>query len=122
MLSPFSGFLADRYSRSKVIIISLFAWSLVTILTGFSRTFEELPATGALMGLSEACYIPASLALIMDYHKGSTRSFATGINMIGLMVGSSLGFVGGWITENHHWNTAFHIFGIIGGVMPSYYC
>lgn len=114
ILSPFTGFLADRYSRSKVIIISLFVWSLVTILTGFSRSFEELLATRALMGLSEACYIPASLALIMDYHKGSTRSLATGINMIGLMVGSSLGFVGGWIAEKHSWNTAFHIFGVIG--------
>lgn len=112
--SPFVGFLADRFSKSKVIILSLIVWSVATVITGFCRTFDELLATRILMGISEACYIPASLALIMDYHKGSTRSLATGINMVGLMVGSSLGFLGGWIAEHHSWNFAFHIFGIIG--------
>lgn len=114
ILSPFAGFLADRFSKSKVIIISLIVWSLTTLLTGFTKTFEELLATRALMGISEACYIPAALALIMDYHKGSTRSLASGINMVGLMVGSSLGFIGGWIAEQHSWHSAFHIFGIVG--------
>lgn len=116
MLSPFAGFLADRYSRSKVILVSLITWSIVTILTGFATTFGQLLATRALMGISEACYIPASLALIMDYHRGSTRSLATGINMVGIMVGSSLGFLGGWIAEKYTWNLAFHIFGIVGVV------
>jgi len=114
LLSPFAGFLADKFSRSRVIIVSLFVWSLVTWLTSYATTFEELLATRALMGISEACYIPAALALIMDYHPGSTRSLATGINMCGLMVGSSLGFLGGWIAETHSWNFAFHIFGIVG--------
>lgn len=114
LLSPFAGFLADRFSRSRVIIISLLIWSVVTLLTGFSTTFGELLTTRALMGISEACYIPAALALIMDYHRGSTRSLATGVNIIGMMAGSSLGFIGGWIAEKHSWNSAFHIFGVIG--------
>lgn len=114
ILSPFAGFLADRFSRSRVIIISLIVWSAVTILTGFATTFGQLLATRALMGISEACYIPAALALIMDYHRGSTRSLANGINIAGMMVGSSLGFLGGWIAEKHTWNLAFHIFGVIG--------
>jgi MFS family permease len=114
LLSPFAGFIADRFNRSRVIIVSLFVWSVVTWLTSYATTFEELLATRALMGISEACFIPAGLALIMDYHRGSTRSLATGIIMCGNMLGSSLGFVGGWIAENHTWNMAFHIFGIIG--------
>lgn len=114
LLSPFAGFLADRFSRSKVIIGSLFVWSLVTWLTAHASTYEELLATRALMGISEACYIPAALSLIVDYHKGSTRSLATGIHIAGVMVGQSLGFIGGWIAENHTWNFAFNIFGIIG--------
>lgn len=114
LLSPFAGFLADKYSRSRVIIISLFVWSLVTWLTGHAKTFEQLLATRALMGISEACYIPAALALIMDYHRGSTRSLASGIHMAGIMVGQSMGFVGGWIAEKHDWTMAFVIFGVIG--------
>jgi MFS family permease len=66
------------------------------------------------MGISEACYIPAALALISDYHRGSTRSLATGIHMTGIMAGQSLGFVGGMLAENHSWNYAFSLFGLIG--------
>lgn len=114
LLSPLAGFLADRFNRSKVIILSLFVWSVVTWLTAHATTFDQLLATRALMGISEACYIPAALALIADYHRGSTRSLATGIHMGGVMVGQSLGFVGGWIAENHHWSDAFNIFGLAG--------
>lgn len=114
LLSPLAGFLADRLGKVRVILVSLFVWSLVTWLTGYATTFEELLITRALMGVSEACYIPAALALIMDYHRGPTRSLATGIHMAGIMAGQSLGFVGGWIAESHRWNTAFIIFGIFG--------
>lgn len=114
LLSPFAGYLADRFSRSRVIIVSLIVWSAVTWLTAHATTYNELLATRALMGISEACYIPAALALIADYHKGSTRSLAIGIHLAGVMVGQSLGFLGGGIAENHHWNDAFSVFGGIG--------
>jgi MFS family permease len=114
LLSPFAGYLADKFNRSRVIIISLFVWSVVTWLTAHVTTFEQLLVTRALMGVSEACYIPAALALIADYHRGSTRSMANGIHMAGIMAGQSLGFVGGWIAEKHNWTTAFAAFGIFG--------
>ena len=114
LLSPVAGFLADRFSRSKVIIISLLVWSLVTWLTSQAVTFQQLLATRALMGISEACYIPAALALIMDYHPEKTKSLATGIHMGGVMFGQSLGFIGGWLAENHSWNFAFKVFGGFG--------
>jgi MFS family permease len=66
------------------------------------------------MGISEASYIPAALALIADYHRSSTRSLATGIHMTGIMVGSSLGFLGGLLAENHSWNFLFISFGVAG--------
>ena len=114
LLSPVAGFLADKFNRSKVILISLFVWSVVTWLTSYATTFEQLLVTRALMGISEACYIPAAMALIMDYHRGGTRSLAHSIHMAGIMVGQSLGFIGGWLAENHGWNHAFVIFGTIG--------
>jgi MFS family permease len=114
LLSPFAGFMADRYSRSRVIIISLFVWSLVTWMTVHAQTFNQLLLTRALMGVSEACYIPAALALIADYHRGSTRSLAMGIHMAGIMIGQSLGFLGGFIAEKYAWTDAFALIGIIG--------
>lgn len=114
VLSPFAGFLADRFNRSRVIIISFLTWSAVTWLTAHAKTFEQLLATRALMGISEACYIPAALALIADYHRTTTRSFANGVHMSGVMVGSGLGGLGGLIAERHGWSHAFTLFGQLG--------
>lgn len=114
LLSPLAGFMADRFNRSKVIIASLLVWSVVTLLTSYVKTYEQLVLTRALMGISEACYIPAALALIVDYHRGPTRSLATGVHMAGIMIGQSLGFIGGWAAEKYAWTTAFGFFGIAG--------
>ena len=116
LLSPFAGFLADRFNRSRLIVFSLLVWSLLTWLTGHARSYEELIVVRALMGVSEAAYLPAALALIADYHRGSTRSLATGIHMTGLSVGTGLAGIGGWVAERHGWSAAFDVFGIFGVV------
>lgn len=112
--SPVAGYIADRFNRSIVIIGSLFVWSLVTYLTSLATSFEELLAARALMGISEAFYIPAAMALIMDWHSDKTKSTAIGIHVAGVTIGQSLGFVGGWLAESHSWNYAFSLFGVIG--------
>src|SRR5690606_13978103 len=66
--SPIAGHIADLFNRSYVIIGSLVVWSLVTWATGYATTFEQLFAARAFMGISEAFYIPAAMALIMDWH------------------------------------------------------
>lgn len=114
LMSPLAGYLADKFKRSHIIIFSLLVWSVVTWMTGHATTYDQLLFSRALMGISEAFYMPAALALITDYHKGPTQSLATGINLTGVMLGSSLGFVGGWIAEKYTWNLAFNGFGIIG--------
>jgi len=114
VLSPFAGYLADRFNRSQVIIVSLVAWSVITWLTAHATTYGQLLATRALMGVSEACYIPAALALIADHHGPRTRSLANGVHLSGVMVGAGMGGVGGWIAEQHGWAQAFAWFGQLG--------
>lgn len=113
-LSPFGGYLADRYSRKKVIVLSVGIWSAVTLWTGVTSSFEEMLLSRFFMGLSEACYIPAALALITDYHKGKTRSLATGLHMSGLYAGLALGGLGGFIAETFGWRYGFQVFGVFG--------
>ncbi|QBR10699.1 MULTISPECIES: MFS transporter [unclassified Sphingobacterium] len=114
IVSPFGGFLADKYSRKKVIVLSVLIWSAVTLWTGYANSFEEILITRLLMGISEACYIPAALALITDYHSGKTRSLATGLHMCGLYTGLALGGLGGFIAEYWGWRYGFHVFGLFG--------
>jgi len=68
----------------------------------------------AVMGVSEALYIPAGLSLIADYHSSKTRSLAVGIHMTGLYMGQALGGFGATIADKFSWQQAFHSFGIIG--------
>jgi len=114
VMSPVGGWCADRFSRSRVILVSLGVWSVVTLATAYAQTYGQLLATRALMGVSEACYIPAALALIADYHRGTTRSLATGIHMSGLYVGAALGGLGGWMAERYGWSSGFLVFGGAG--------
>lgn len=116
IVSPFAGFLSDRFKRSHVIIVSLLIWSIVTWSTCLAKTFDQLLFTRVLMGLSEACYIPAALALIADYHRGPTRSFATGLHIAGILIGQTLSFTGGWLSEQNDWTFPFKFYGIIGVV------
>lgn len=113
-MSPLAGMIADRVNRKWLIVGSLFVWSAVTLAMGYAKTFDQLYWLRALMGVSEALYIPAGLALIADYHQSKTRSLAIGIHMTGLYMGQALGGFGATIAENFSWQSAFHSFGIIG--------
>lgn len=116
VLSPFGGFIADRFSKRYVITASLFVWSAVTWWTGHVTTFHELVAARALMGISEAFYIPTALALISEYHQGFTRSRAVGFHQTGIYVGQILGGFAGYLADSpdHGWRWAFSTCGMVG--------
>ena len=117
LVSPFAGYLGDRFGRVRMIVVSLLIWSVVTWATGHARSYGELVAARALMGLSEACYLPAALALIADYHGDRTRSLATGLHQSGLYAGIVMGGVGGgWLGETYGWRSPFTMLGAAGVV------
>lgn len=114
LMSPVSGIIADRLNRKWLIVGSLFVWSSVTYLMGVAETFDQVLWLRAVMGVSEALYIPAALSLIADYHTGKSRSLAIGIHMTGLYMGQAVGGFGATVAATFSWHTTFHWFGIIG--------
>ena len=114
LMSPISGIIADNLSRKKLIVGSLLVWSSVTYLMGLATTYDQVFWLRALMGVSEALYLPAGLALIADYHTGGSRSLAVGIHMTGLDLGQAIGGFGATLAATYSWHTTFHWFGIIG--------
>ena len=115
-LSPVAGMVADRFSRKWLVVGSLFVWSFVTWMMGYADTFQQLYWLRAIMGVSEALYIPSALSLITDWHPGKSRSLAVGIHMTGLYVGQAVGGFGATVAEMFTWHATFHWFGIIGVV------
>jgi MFS family permease len=116
VFSPIGGYVADRFSRRWTICGSLFVWSFITWLTGHVTSYDELLWTRTAMGLSEAFYIPAALALISDYHRGATRSRATGVHQMGIYCGVILGGFAGYAAEapSLGWRWAFDVAGLAG--------
>ncbi|QNL52460.1 MFS transporter [Olivibacter sp. SDN3] len=113
-MSPVAGVVADKTSRKWMIVGSLFVWSAVTFSMGYATNFQQLYALRAIMGVSEAFYIPAGLSLIADYHKGPSRSLAIGIHMTGIYAGQALGGFGATIAHAYTWHTTFHTLGLAG--------
>ncbi|HEY2785076.1 MAG TPA: MFS transporter [Fimbriiglobus sp.] len=115
-LSPIGGYIADRFSRKYVICTSLVVWSAVTWATGRVTTYEELLWTRTGMGISEAFYFPAALALIADYHLGTTRSRAVGLHQTGMYCGVIVGGFGGYAADapDLGWRFAFDVTGLVG--------
>lgn len=117
LLSPFGGYLADRFGARRIILFGLLVWSVTTWATGLSRNYTELLLARGVMGVSEACYLPAGLALIARVHGPRTRSLATGVHFSGLYVGLIIGGAGGaWVAEHYGWRSVFITLGIVGVV------
>lgn len=113
-MSPVAGLIADRISKKKLIVSSLLVWSAVTFTMGFANTFDQLYTLRAIMGVSEALYIPAGLALITEYHESRTRSLAVGLHLSGLYMGQALGGFGAAVAHNFSWQLTFQSLGLIG--------
>lgn len=113
--SPFAGSIADRLPKRVLILGSLVLWSAITLFTGFAQSPGPLLAGRATIGLTEALFYPAAVALIAEIHDGRTRSRALALfnsgSVVGIVLGGSLG---GYAAEYYSWRWAFGALGLAG--------
>jgi len=115
---PVAGYVGDRYPRSIIIVLSLAAWSLSTMLSGFAVGLVSFIAIRSVAtGVGEALYVPAAVAFIGEHHT-KTRSLALAIHQSALYVGTIAGgFVAGWLGQLFGWKSSFFVFGGLGIVL-----
>src|SRR5689334_11839629 len=102
------GGLADHFGRVKIFRIGLYLSVIGSLFVGLapggSLASASLLAGRALQGLSGACIMPASLALIRAYWENAARQRAISLWSIGSWGGSGLcSLFGGLVTEHLGW-------------------
>jgi MFS family permease len=113
--SPLAGWLADHYPKYKIIFLSVIWWSTVTVLTGMTHSPYSLLACRGLMGITEALFLPAAVALISQLTGSSTRSRSIGFIFAAQIAGLALGgWYGGYVGQRHGWRIGFIALGSIG--------
>jgi len=112
---PVAGFLGDVYSRKKIIVTSLLAWSAATLCTGFGATLLYLVAVrGLATAVGEAFFAPSAFAMISGEHI-DTRARAMSLFQTAVYVGLvASGWIGGAIAGQFGWRSAFWVFGAAG--------
>lgn len=114
LCSPLAGYLADRFGYARIIVLSLFAWSLVTLASAFARTFEMMLFFRILLAISQSFAIPAGVAMVAKLHPSSTRALAVALYLSGASVGSMFCSLGSWLAQSFSWTLAFQWAGSIG--------
>ncbi|HVX61971.1 MAG TPA: MFS transporter [Pirellulales bacterium] len=110
LTAPLFGWLADRFSRWKLMGIAVIAWSLASGASGLASTFAILFITRLAVGIGEAAYGPAAPTVIADLFPVSRRGSVLAWFYMAIPVGSALGYVlGGMVAEHWHWRWAFYL-------------
>jgi MFS family permease len=112
LTSPVFGALADRGKRTGLLAIGIGLWSLATAASGLARTFGELAAARALVGVGEASYATIAPTLIDDIAPPEKKGRWLAVFYAAMPIGGALGYVtGGTVDKLYGWRAAFFVAG-----------
>jgi DHA2 family multidrug resistance protein len=117
ILTPLTGWLADRFGRKPLFLVSIIGFTLASALCGAAQSLDQIVLFRLLQGAFGAALIPMSQAVLFDVYPPEQHGKAMAIWGVGVVLGPTLGPVlGGWLTDNYSWRWVFYInvpFGIL---------
>ena len=106
--APFTGPLADRYSRKMIIILGAVFWSALTLLTAVTHTYWELLVRHTLVGVGEATFVTIAPTFVADLFPESKRGRIFGVFYLAIPVGTAAGYLlGGKLGPHYGWRFPF---------------
>lgn len=113
--APFTGPLADRYSRKVIIAIGAFFWSGLTLLTAVTHSYQALLIRHTLVGIGEASFVTIAPTFVADLFPEEKRGRILGVFYLAIPVGTALGYVlGGNLGARFGWRFPFYVAAIPG--------
>jgi len=120
LLTPIGGYIGDKMSRKKLIIITLIIWSFTVFINPLASTFLMFTIIRAATGFGEAFYMPTAIGLISTYHDTTTRSRALSFHQVGVALGAMIGpLFAATLAEKYTWQYSFYIYGILGFILAA---
>ena len=108
--APFMGPLSVRFSRKRVIVVGALIWSVATLLTAFTKNFNELLLRHTLVGIGEASFVILSPTFVADMFPVEKRGRVMGVFYLAIPVGTALGYLlGGFLGPKYGWRTPFYV-------------
>jgi MFS transporter, DHA2 family, multidrug resistance protein len=126
VMLPLTGWLADRFGRRRVIVLSVIAFTLASALCGMAQSLGQIVVFRVLQGLAGAALMPLSQAVLFDIYPREQHGRAMALWGVGVTIAPTMApMLGGWLTDNYSWRWVFYInvpFGILAvlGLMLYY--
>ncbi|HEX4767333.1 MAG TPA: DHA2 family efflux MFS transporter permease subunit [Lichenihabitans sp.] len=110
IMTPPSGYIAGRFGRKRVLLVSIAGFVVASILCGLAQSLMQIVGFRLLQGFFGAALVPLSQAFLLDIYPPEERGRAMALFGVSVMVGPVLGpVIGGWLTENVSWRWVFYI-------------
>src|SRR6202048_3878386 len=110
IMTPPSGFLANRFGRKRVLMAAVAGFLLASVLCGIAQSLLQIVAFRLLQGFFGAALVPLSQSILLDIYTPEERGSAMAAFGVSVMVGPVLGpVIGGWLTDHYSWRWVFYI-------------
>jgi DHA2 family multidrug resistance protein len=120
IMTPLSGWLAGRYGRKRVLVLSVIGFTVSSALCGMAQSIDQIVLFRLLQGIAGAGLVPLSQAVLLDINPPERHGRAMALWGQGVVLGPMLAPVlGGWLTDNYSWRWVFYInvpFGILSAI------
>jgi FSR family fosmidomycin resistance protein-like MFS transporter len=104
----FGGWLADKFTRRKIIAIGMGGVGLSSIAIGFSPTYSSMMVILVVMGIFSGGYHPSATPMFTSYFEKTRHGRVIAIHMLGGSIGFSASpILGGLISDLLGWHFAF---------------
>jgi DHA2 family multidrug resistance protein len=110
IMTPMAGWLAGRFGRKRIVLISIGGFTLASMLCGIAQSLPQMVLARLLQGACGAALVPMSQAVMLDIYPRAQHAKAMTIWVTGVTIGPIMGpALGGWLTDNYNWRWVFYI-------------
>jgi EmrB/QacA subfamily drug resistance transporter len=125
LLTPASGWLADRFGTRRVYFVAILLFVIGSLCCASAHTLEQLIMARVLQGVGGSMLLPIGRLAVLRTFTGEQYVSALALIAIAGQVGPILGpTVGGWFVEVFSWQWVFLInvpIGVVGLIAVSRY-